>query len=278
MHQGATAGWEFGRTAQRFVRVRNAKLPLSIFLAVGVANGLPSTDLWAGAALLLLTYGFVVVFNDLNDAPADRINGRDLPLATGDLTDRDAEHILLGLGMLALALLVWWGRPTAALAVVFMSSVGFAYSDRSLRLSDRGMIGPIFLALAYVATPLVLVAPLVDASIAEAGTVLVVGLPFAVATSTYKDFGDELGDRATGKITPLLRYGADRVGLIATHLQMVSIAVATAMIGPGWWALPAALGLVLSTRMHTRWRAQIVVVHRFTTTTTVAMLAAVQLS
>ena len=86
----AAAGWLHGRLLLRFLRVRNAKLPLTVFLLVGIDHRAPSTSLILGTVLIVLVYGFVVVFNDIHDVVGDRINNRDLPLATGEVSDAEA--------------------------------------------------------------------------------------------------------------------------------------------------------------------------------------------
>ena len=112
----ATAGWQHGRLLLRFLRVRNAKLPLTIFLLVGIDHRVPWTSLIWGAVLIVLVYGFVVVFNDIHDVVGDRINNRDLPLATGELNQEQAVGILSALALAIVLLLLAWGAALAAIA------------------------------------------------------------------------------------------------------------------------------------------------------------------
>ncbi|NNF54669.1 MAG: UbiA family prenyltransferase [Acidimicrobiales bacterium] len=258
--------------------MRNAKLPLAVFLAVGVTRQADRQTLILGALVLVLTYGFIAVYNDITDVAADRLNGRSLPLATGELTERDALILLVFLLASISTLLVFWSSTPAALCVAGVSAVGFAYSAPGLRLSDRGFVGAAVLASAYVATPLVLATTLTNGSLLRSAGIALVALPFAVATSLYKDFGDEKGDESIGKATPLVRYG-DRVVLeVAIRLQLIGLAAAALLAiltehHFGWW-LPLGLGsLGLSLALRIRMRPNLVQLHRFMTTGTVVALA-----
>ncbi len=274
----AHAGWSHGRVLERFIRVRNAKLPAAVFLAAGVTRQADRQTLILGTAILVLTYGFIVVYNDITDVASDRMNRRSLPLATGALTERDALTLLFCLLASISTLLIFWSSVPAALCVAGVSAVGFAYSAPGVRLSDRGFVGTAFLASAYVATPLVLAAALTDGSLFRSAGVAVVGLPFAVATSLYKDFGDEKGDESIGKATPLVRYGHQVVVEVAICLQIIGLAASTLLAilveqYLGWWLPFGLAGLGLSLALRTRIRTKLVTLHRFATTGTVAALA-----
>ncbi len=274
----ANAGWTRGRVLERFLRVRNAKLPVAVFLAVGVTRQAETHTLILGTAVLVLTYGFIAVYNDITDVAADRLNRRPLPLATGELTERDALILLVCLLASISTLLAFWSSVPAALCIAGVSAVGFAYSAPGLRLSDRGFVGAAFLASAYVATPLVLGTALTNGSLIRSAWVAVVALPFAIATSLYKDFGDEKGDESIGKATPLVRYGDQVVLEVAICLQVIGLAAAAlfALLAEqyvGWWLPLGLAGLGLSLALRTRMRSNLITLHRFATTGTVAALA-----
>jgi 4-hydroxybenzoate polyprenyltransferase len=267
-------GWRHGRLVQRFMRTRNAKLPISLFVVVGVTRDLAWQELIAGSALLALIYGFVVIFNDINDAEGDRINRRDLPLATGELDAGQASRILIGLGVLICALVLAWGSAAPAIAVAAATVAGFIYSDPSIRISDRGIIGSGLLALCYIGTPILFVLTLTDGPYRQAVPVVVVGTLLAFATSLYKDFGDEAGDAAIGKLTPLVQYGSGRVTRLAILVQGTAMIVGALVVGVAVWMLPAALSLCSAAGVDSRWRPSVVVVHRYLTTGSICLLAA----
>ncbi len=274
----ANAGWTRGRVLERFLRVRNVKLPVAVFLAVGVTRQADRRTLILGTVVLVLTYGFIAVYNDITDVAADRLNRRPLPLATGELTERDAMILLVCLLATISTVLAFWSSVPAALCVAAVSAVGFAYSAPGLRLSDRGFVGAAFLASAYVATPLVLGTAVTNGSLVRAAWVAVVALPFAIATSLYKDFGDEKGDESIGKATPLVRYGDRVVMEVAITLQVIGLASAVLLAvsaeqNVGWWLPLGLAGLGVSLALRTRMRSNLVTLHRFLTTGTVAALA-----
>ncbi len=260
------------------MRTRNAKLPLAVFIAVASVRGAELRTLVLGTLTLLLTYGFVAAFNDLHDVEADRLNRRDLPLATGELSIRMAEGVLAVLAILVCGLLLVWSSTVASLSVAGVAGVGFLYSAPRIRLSDRGFVGAATLAVAYVATPLVLATGVTDGSWSLALVVLVVSLPFAFATSLYKDFGDEAGDAAIGKMTPLLQHGASRVlwtGLLLWSVGGAGAALLSVYLGrPGWWIAAAVIGAALSASLLRQVRRIVIVGHRFVSTATIALLAA----
>ncbi|NNE96261.1 MAG: UbiA family prenyltransferase, partial [Acidimicrobiales bacterium] len=138
----AAAGWQHGRLLLRFLRVRNAKLPLTIFLLVGLDHRVPTTPLIWGAVLIVLVYGFVVVFNDIHDVVGDKINNRDLPLATGELTDAQAIGILGSLALGIVLLVLAWSSAIVAMATAALTMASYLYSAPPWRLSDRGLLGP----------------------------------------------------------------------------------------------------------------------------------------
>lgn len=274
LDQPLIAGWRRGRFIQRFMRTRNAKLPVSLFVVTGAVRELGWDDLALGAFLLVMVYGFVVILNDINDVEGDRLNNRDLPLAQGEISMSEASRILAGLAVMITFLVLVWGNTAGAATTAAATAAGYGYSDPRLRISDRGFLGPVLLALCYVVTPILFALGLTGGSLREGLPVIVIAILFAFATSLYKDYGDELGDAAVGKLTPVIRYGPGRVGRLAITAQGVAIGLGLVLVGASWWLLPALAGLGASMSMNSNRPTTLMVAHRYLTTASVCLLAA----
>ncbi len=267
----ALAGWYHGRLIIRFLRLRNAKLPLTVFLLVGIDQGVSPVTLAVGTVLIVLVYGFVVVFNDIHDVVGDRINKRDLPLATGELADAQAVGILSSLALAILLLLLAWGNAVVAMATAALTMASFLYSAPPWRLSDRGISGPALLAVCYVGMPVAMTVAVTGANPVAAIGVLAAAVPFALATSLFKDFGEERGDTAIGKLTPAVRHGSSTVYRWALASQFVGVVLGTVVLGPGWWLGYSLLGLTATGLMMQGTPSA--VAQRYVTTVTIGLMA-----
>ncbi|MBT8239697.1 MAG: UbiA family prenyltransferase [Acidimicrobiia bacterium] len=267
-------GWRHGRLIQRFMRVRNAKLPIALFVAVAAVRDIGLGELALGSILLVLLYGFVVIFNDIHDAEADRLNRRELPIATGEVDVAQASRILVALAVVISCVVLAWGSAAAALATTVATTAGLAYSDPSLRISDRGFLGPTLLALCYVGTPVLFALALTDGSYRQVVPVTVVAVLLAFTTSLYKDYGDETGDASTGKLTPLVRYGSETVVRGAILVQGLAALLGSLWLGPSWWLWPVLTGIGLALLIDSPWRSTVIVTHRYLTTASICLLAA----
>jgi 4-hydroxybenzoate polyprenyltransferase len=225
------------------VRPQTARLPLAIFLVAGL--GRPGWHLVGGALLILSTYGLAAAYNDLRDVAVGCANGRGRPLATGALTTQDAR---VAMGVCAVGIVVAQvplDQPLGVAVTIAAIAGSIAYSHPAIALGRRGLLGTVLLAVLYLVTPALLAAkplsPAVLATLVAGGT----------ATLLYKDVKDESGDRLFGKRTPLVRWGAARMDVVAGALGAVALLTGLVFRGPGWWTLAQLGGLATQFMMAT---------------------------
>jgi hypothetical protein len=96
----------------------------------------------------------------------------------------------------------------------------------------------------------------------------------AFATSLYKDYGDEAGDAAAGKMTPLVTHGSGYVARLALMVQGAALVLGILWLGVAWWSLPAVAALCITRWIDSPRRHGVVVGHRYLTTASICMLAA----
>lgn len=268
--------WQVGKNAAALLRPQGARLSVILFCAVGLTTRLPLGAIVQGVILIVGCYGFVTVQNDLRDVHIDRHNKRHLPLADGRLQASQARVIRMTVAVIVvLALAV---RPAAwpVLFVAVYGAVGWAYSDRPLQLSHRGLLGTCVLALCYAVLPFELAWRQVGAAHGR-GSLAVVPLTFAaIAYVLYKDFKDEAGDRAHGKRTPLVMYGARAVRALSLACGLAAAAMVL-MLAPTWWGgCVLCLGAACLARQCYRQQPSILLLHTFALSVLVAVLQAVR--
>jgi 4-hydroxybenzoate polyprenyltransferase len=218
-------------------RPGNTRLPMLVTVVLGIHAHLSVVCIVALAVAIAAAYAIAAILNDLRDVETDRANGRMGPLVTGEVTEHAAKQIMLvAVGVLVFAQLFL--RQPGGLAVFVLAVVlSFAYSSKTLRVQTRGLTGTASLGVCYGVLPLLLVA-----SQQVRLTLSLLGILAAVIATTasvlYKDFRDEEGDRANGKITPVVQFGRHRTQLLGVGLQV--IAVALVAIHANWVLLPAA--------------------------------------
>lgn len=225
-----------GRAYADLVRLHAARLPLAVFLVAGA--GLPARHLVGGALLILSSYGLAAAGNDLHDIDIDRANQRFRPLATGALGPRDARAAMALCAAVVAASQLLLSQPLGLLVTAAAFVVSGAYSHRSLHLAGRGLWGTAALAVSYLVLPVIL------AGVRPGALHVAVLIAGGVATLLYKDVKDEVGDRAFGKRTPLVRWGAARMDLVAICLGAATVAGGLAVAGWGWWTVAQVGGLV----------------------------------
>lgn len=162
-----------------------ADVVAGMFLAYATHHHAPLWhQVWIGAAASMLLYGAGVVFNDVCDAPLDRMERPERPIPSGRVRRRDA--ILLGLGVYCLAgLLAWhlgilvfliaamiagfsllydaWTKPHPIWGPLVMGSCRAL--NLLLGLSVLGLVSPWMLGLALL--PLVYIAAITHISRGE---------------------------------------------------------------------------------------------------------------
>ncbi|MDR1426156.1 MAG: UbiA family prenyltransferase [Bifidobacteriaceae bacterium] len=203
-------------------------------------------ELAAAVVAMTLCYVNATAVNDLSDQAADRINlagEPDRPLASGQASPRQVWVVALTAGAISLgaAAVV---SPWATLAAAAMLGLNAIYSLPPVRIAGRGALAQVLLPLEYCAFPAVLTASAVGfqsdglVSLPE-GTlrhrVVVYGLMVAamylifVGRVFLKDIRDEVGDRATGKLTFTVRHGR-RTAIVWSAVTTVAGTVALSVV------------------------------------------------
>lgn len=231
------------RDVVAFVRLGRLKFLAGGFVLYGlgaaVAARQHSLDVRAyawGQAAITATQLMTHYANDYFDIAADRANrtptqwsGGSRVLADGALSPRVALWAARALGVLALSLdVVVAGLVTsrALTLLVLLAALGLAwsYSAPPLRLHTRGLGAPSVALVVGVLTPL---AGWVVQGGGGVAQMLVVIAPLACATAAMIlviDFPDAEGDRAVGKRTPVVRFGARVAARLAVCLVITAYA------------------------------------------------------
>jgi 4-hydroxybenzoate polyprenyltransferase len=225
------------------IRPHTARLPLVPFLVAGVSAGQPAHHLVGGALLIVSSFGLAAAYNDLHDVEVDRANGFQRPLVTGALTVGDARKAIAACAAAAVMAQLLLFQPLGMLVTLAAIAASVAYSAPGIGLERRGVLGTAMLAVTYLVLPLLLAGrPLSPA-------VLVALVAGGTATLLYKDVRDEAGDRLLGKRTPLVRWGARRMDLVAAGLGALALALGLSAAAPGWWTVALVGALVAQLAM-----------------------------
>jgi chlorophyll/bacteriochlorophyll a synthase len=120
-------------------------------------------DIAKGAACMFLAgpllTGYTQVWNDVCDVEMDRISEPNRPIASGRVTEREANvqaSLLVGLGFVLSAVLdVWAGHkwPVNVALTTFGVFVAYIYSAPPLKLKKNGWVGAYALGASYIALP-----------------------------------------------------------------------------------------------------------------------------
>ena len=226
-----------GQAMADLLRPQSSRIAVGAFLAASVGDHLSAGRVSASLLLIVASYGIAAVLNDLADVETDRRNGRSRPLVTGSLTVADAHRVLVGCVIVVAGAQPLLRQPAGIVVTVSAALIAVTYSAGP-RLQARGFAAPGLLAAGYLGLPAVLaVAQGATVDPHAVGAVMVSG----AGVLLYKDLDDEVGDRATGKRTPLVRWGPDRVLALAALWVAAGAVVAFAGVGPGWWMLPMSV-------------------------------------
>lgn len=222
---------------------------LALFAATGLARGGRAEDHRLLAGVLVVVAAFLlfsVAVNDLADEAIDRVNlpaDRRRPLVAGTARRLDLR-VVAGVGaVVALGAAALLGWACVAVAAVGLA-VSAAYSQRPLRLADRGAVASLVLPACYVAVPYLL-GLLAAAGTARRGDlVLLAGLYVGfIGRILLKDFRDVRGDALFGKRTFLVRHGRRRTCQLSAACWAVGAGVLLAGAGPLRPSLAVAYGL-----------------------------------
>ncbi len=218
MNRATSSAPETARLLVVATRPQNVVFSGLLTIAVATVNG----SLAAGLrvyALLLCLYAIAAIYNNLSDIAVDKANKRrDNPFATGQLTRRAGYGWIAGNMLVATVLQAFCPQPVTLLLTLAYLALLYAYSQPQLNLQARGFVAPVVLSLCYASLPYLFgvaqTRPLQTQDYLVAGLTVLLCTPLLLA----KDYKDVAGDKAHGKRTPLVRYGARTVKTVSLVL------------------------------------------------------------
>ncbi len=241
------------------VATRPQNVVFSGLLAIGVAT--VSGSLAGGLrvyALLLCLYAIAAIYNNLSDIAVDKANKRrDNPFATGQLSQRTGYSWIAGNMLVAMVLQAFCPQPVTLLLTLAYLALLYAYSQPQLNLQARGFVAPVVLSLCYASLPYLF--GVAQTRPLQAQDYLVAGLTVLLCTPLLlaKDYKDLAGDKAHGKRTPLVRYGARTVKIVSLMLAfcgcLATIAYSTAATSHEHAVLALLSGLCLAVYLYSVW-------------------------
>jgi 4-hydroxybenzoate polyprenyltransferase len=180
-------------------------------------------------------YSFAVTYNNSIDKETDLLNRRiDNPFINHELPMHIVRNFLICILFTFLVVQLFLNQPISILLGLLFIFLGYIYSNSRVSIQSRGWWSPLLLAVCYGSIPAVLGLSQKDAlfSVAIIQIILlqiVILLPVLLA----KDYKDLVGDRKTGKKTPLVLYGEKKVKTLAHYCALtVVVAVFTWIVVP----------------------------------------------
>lgn len=223
-----------------------------LYLIAGGAAVAPLSTLLITWVASLAANLYVVGLNELTDVAIDRLNKPALPLATGELSPRQARALVLLAGAAALLLAATQGAALALTLAVVMF-LGTAYSLPPTRFKERALPAALSIALARGVVANVGVYSAFAGSPAAAPPALRLALlfffGFGLVIALFKDIPDLAGDGRYGVGSFAVRWGARPAfaagRALLTALYALPIGALLLWPGPRAAALIAArLGLL----------------------------------
>lgn len=263
---GPGALWRFSRP-HAFVGTLTSILGvygIALSRAGGTTFAIPALGIAVTACLAAAV--FIVGLNQFTDIAIDRVNKPYLPLASGEMTRRQATALLAFMAAVALILSVLGGRYLA-LTVSTSMLVGTAYSSPPWRLKRRpvpaaacimfvrGIVIPLGLYLHCAAVLSVPGGVPVIVWVLVVFTVL-----FSAAIAWCKDIPDVEGDDGHGQSTFALLIGRKTVFRLSIGFLMLAflVVVAAGVAGIADAHAPILVGAQVMFAAAILWRARIV--------------------
>jgi len=234
MGPGLGATW---RLFVRFARFPTLILVYLHMLFFGLCLDVWVVDAWlvvrvaAAALTMTLCYANATAVNDLSDEETDAINlagDPDRPLISGTAGRASVRAMAIGTGVASVAVSVVVS-PWAALVTCAMIGLNVVYSMPPTRISSRGALAQALLPLEYCLFPAALMAfACGGASWTYVAVVASMYLIF-VGRVFLKDIRDEAGDRATGKLTFVVRH-SKRAAIVQSAVWTITGTVALSVV------------------------------------------------
>ena len=215
---------ETGKLLSKNARPQNALYPGILAGTVSYAAGGDFITSIACYFLIVFLYALAASLNNLKDIDTDVVNGRiDNPLV-GDHLKAKVVSLFGGVCLVTVVVLQpLMAQPKTALATGAYLLLMYVYSSTFFNVKSRGLWATLLLCLCYGALPLT-VGAAQGSSLNSLLIIELAGLAFmAVAPLILaKDYKDLRGDRRTGKLTPLARYGETRLLYITYASALLS--------------------------------------------------------
>jgi len=167
--------------------------------------------------LIVLLYAASVSLNNATDVHTDTINQRtDNPLVNNRLRRRTLTIFVIAVLCCLAVIQVFLAQPYSAVWTILYLGLAYAYSNARFRIQSRGLWATCLLCVCYSALPLTIGASQRSPGPSWACLIVTPWVILATApTILAKDYKDYAGDKQTGKRTPLVRYGASSMRILA---------------------------------------------------------------
>lgn len=147
----------------------------------------------------------------------------------------------------ATAISLWLDRALIAVGVTWTIALCLLYNLEPVRLKRRGLANPITIALTTGPLPSLVAYSAVRPDLAVSTWLIFMGLGVLITgRALWWTVPDHISDKATGMMTPTVRYGASRAMTIACDATIVGLG----LLGWGlWWRygpLWALLGVAVN--------------------------------
>lgn len=187
--------------------------------ANAVGQGYPARTLLCAVSWMLAIFS-IYVFNGVMDVQEDRVNGSRRPIASGALSREVAARIAVCAAVLAIAIPIEAGLPTAW-TVPLVILLGYLYSGPPWFLKRRPVAAALTGGLGGLLTYHAGFTAYAETAWIQCGSV---GLVFAVGMSSWmalvgcltKDLADVEGDATAGRRTMAVVCGASTVRFAAS--------------------------------------------------------------
>ena len=213
MNKPSGGAVEIGRLCSKASRPQNAIYPGLLTALAAHISGASYSVAGTGYVLILLVYALATGFNNMYDIATDSANGRtDNPLVGGQISLKSLKVFFAVCVLTIITLQTVFSQPWTVILVIFYGGLLLGYSHPQFRIMSRGLWATFLLAVCYGSLPLLLGAVQggrINGMVAVDVALLQAGLLFPVLLA--KDYKDLKGDAATGKYTPLVRYGPKAV-------------------------------------------------------------------
>jgi len=240
-----TEGVSTGRIVSELFRPQNIRFSLIVFIIAALYGQAELVHIILGSGQLILLYGFATIYNDIHDKDIDIANDRGLPLARGGLSIRVAQRILFLLLLVICLMQLGLRQPYGYIVTITYLLLGWFYSSPKVKLSHRGLLATILLAICYAGLPMVF--GFWQSQTIPLYFLLLPLILMSMAVVLFKDFKDLKGDALYSKRTPLVRYGAQKTKLLAGLFFTIGCICLMGFIGVGWWLIGCAIaGLALA--------------------------------